>query len=285
MTKHIINDLNEISKNLKVDKQGIWRTNNKGRAISFPADVHEAMPELEKFSFWFQHRKRAFIEVLKNFPPLGTIFDIGGGNGFMSEAMLDEGYPVYLVEPTESGALNSLKRGLKNRVVLSTLNETGFHPGSLPSASLFDVLEHVEDDHEFLESLNSLLMPEGRLYITVPAYNMIWSDKDDFAGHYRRYTLSKLRELLLSTGFTLDYQTYLFSMLPIPVFFLRTIPRLFRKHPRNNYLQGRKKEHIQKTGFASSLMTAFLRREEKRVVRKKTIVFGATCFVVAKKEK
>ena len=41
MTKHIINDLNEISKNLKVDKQGIWRTNNKDRTISFPADVHE----------------------------------------------------------------------------------------------------------------------------------------------------------------------------------------------------------------------------------------------------
>jgi SAM-dependent methyltransferase len=126
---------------------------------------------------------------LRRLPPPGTIFDIGGGNGYVDRAMQDAGLDVVMVEPGAEGIQNALGRGVRN-VVRGTLDDLHPAPGSLAAVSLFDVLEHIPDDIGFLRQIHSLMKPGGRIYITVPAYQWLWSHEDSNAGHARRYTRS-----------------------------------------------------------------------------------------------
>ena len=71
-----------------------------------------------------------------------------------------------------------------------------------------------------------MLAPGGRLYVTVPAYQALWSDEDVYAKHYRRYTASGLSAALRRAGFTVEHASYLFGFLPAPVFLFRRVPHL-----------------------------------------------------------
>lgn len=72
-----------------------------------------------------------------------------------------------------------------------------------------DVIEHYEDDVQFLKKLTDRLKPEGYLLITVPAHMYMWGANDDFAGHIRRYErdelASKMKELSLKQLFIYSY--------------------------------------------------------------------------------
>jgi hypothetical protein len=74
------------------------------------------------------------------------------------------------VEPGLVGVQNALKRGIKY-IVRATLEDIGALAGSMPAVGSFDVLEHIRDDAGFMASVSRFLVPDGRVYITVPAYN------------------------------------------------------------------------------------------------------------------
>ena len=191
--------------------------------------------EIEDKSFWFQHRNACIIELVKKFPPpgIGPIFDVGGGNGFVAKGLMDAGRDVVLVEPRSAGARNARKRGLQH-VVCATTQSAGFKPGSLPAIGVFDVVEHIEDDVAFLRHLHDLLEPGGMLYLAVPAYNFLWSDADDYAGHFRRYSFKTLEKLCSSTYLNVQFLTGVFPWLIAPLSLFRALPyRLVGKSKKN----------------------------------------------------
>jgi 2-polyprenyl-3-methyl-5-hydroxy-6-metoxy-1,4-benzoquinol methylase len=55
-----------------------------------------------------------------------------------------------------------------------------------------DVLEHVEDDKQELETAASLLAPGGHLVVLSPAHQWLFSEFDQRIGHYRRYSREAL---------------------------------------------------------------------------------------------
>ena len=65
----------------------------------------------------------------------------------------------------------------------------------------YDVLEHIDTPAEFLNSAYESLQPGGRMYLTVPAYQTLWSNEDSSAGHYRRYSPQTLAETFRKSGF------------------------------------------------------------------------------------
>jgi len=239
---------------------------------------------VEDSSFWFQHRNDCIISVISLFPPVerGPIFDIGGGNGFVSLALARAGYEVVMVEPGKDGARHARKRGIEN-VVCASIETAGFHPLSLPAIGLFDVLEHIEDDLDFLRCCGQLLQENGRLYLTVPAYNFLWSHEDELAGHFRRYTLKNICSLVESCGFVTEFKTYIFKFLPIPIALFRTLPyrlgvsRALKKMPegpRGHGIRGK---------WAQNGVEWLLRQEVRLLKQKKSIRMGSSCLVVAKK--
>ena len=141
----------------------------------------------------------------------------------MALAIEKAGWDVALVEPGVQGALNAQNRGLST-VINSTFENAGFKRESIPAIGLFDVVEHIEDDLGFLKEIRATLTKTGRLYLTVPAFNFLWSEEDVVAGHFRRYSSEAISKTLQRSGFRLDFLTHIFLPLPIPILLLRVLP-------------------------------------------------------------
>ncbi len=160
---------------------------------------------------------------MKAFPPAGALFDIGGGNGFVSLALERAGFETVLVEPGPQGASHAKREGLKT-VIRATTESAGFRPASLPAVGLFDVIEHIADDTAFLKSIGNLMVKGGRIYMTAPAYPVLWSDEDEAAGHFRRYRLKGLEATAVKAGFEIEFSSHIFRFLPIPIVLFRSLP-------------------------------------------------------------
>jgi SAM-dependent methyltransferase len=270
---------------LKCGDDGIYYT-KASEAISYPEEGNEACFQIEDQSFWFRHRNDCIRELVRNFPPRsnGPIFDVGGGNGFVAKGLMDAGWDVVLVEPGPSGARNAKKRGLEH-VICGTTHSAGFQNGSLPAIGVFDVVEHIEDDLGFLRHLWDLLEPGGMVYITVPAYNFLWSHEDVDAGHFRRYTLGSMKMKLVEAGLKPVFGTHIFSFLPLTVFVFRMLPyRLgFVQRVKNEKISA--KDHVISEGGFSRLLAMLLGCELNFIKRGRSLACGGSCLIAARKEK
>lgn len=219
---------------------------------------------------------------MKLFPPDGAVFDVGGGNGFVARAIQDSGFEVVLVEPGLSGVRNAVKRGVR-QVVLSTLEDAGVFPETLPAVGLFDVVEHIRDDRGFLARIHDLLMPGGKVYITVPAYPWLWSHEDVLAGHFRRYSLRTMSCVLAEAGYTIEFATYIFSFLPVPILFRRVLP--YRLGLRSENVPGHaiQPDHEVTQPMARRIIRILTRWELSRIAKQRPLPFGGSCLMVARR--
>ena len=142
--------------------------------------------------------------------------------------------------------------------------------------------ERRQNDDEFLRLIFGLIKNDGKIYITVPAYNFLWSKEDEYAGHFRRYTGFKITKLLEKIGFKIVFNSYIFSPLLFPVFLFRTLPSLVGLK-----VGGDKKENIKDhsaVGFKQKIIDVFLSRELKKIKTCKKLKFGTSCLIVAEKK-
>jgi SAM-dependent methyltransferase len=251
---------------------GHWSL-GQSSAISYPASGHASIADIEETSFWFNHRNAVIAAVARRFPPPGPLFDIGGGNGYVSVGLRHAGFGCLVIEPGATGAANAARRGFP--VVEAQFQDLQIPDDSVPAAGLFDVLEHIPDDRAALANLFRILKPEGRLYIAVPAYQALWSSEDDHAGHFRRYTLTLLTQRLREAGFVIEYGTYFFCILLLPILLLRALP--FRLGIRQVNDPGT--DHAAPPGWLTTLLAG----ERRHIEAGGTLSFGASCLVVARK--
>jgi SAM-dependent methyltransferase len=267
-----------ICGNLELGDDGIWFSKKRSR-VSYPSTGNETCYLIEDESFWFRHRNHCILECMRAYPPTGAVFDVGGGNGFVSLGMQNSGYEPVLVEPGLSGAHNAKSRGLAD-VICSTLEDAGFPARSLPAIGIFDVVEHIDDQRRFLCQLRELLRPGGRIYVTVPAYRWLWSSDDVFSGHFRRYTRASLIREMNRSGFDVEFSSYFFAGLPLPVLFARTLPGRFGL--RNvAETHGGAREHLMLGGLRT-LVDALFAWERKAIANRCSIPFGSSCLLVAR---
>ena len=281
-------DIPSISSGLELGEDGIWHA-TKDEKVSYPAKGNETCFALEDGSFWFKHRNQCIARLVRRYPPgdHGAVFDIGGGNGFVAQGLMAAGVDVVLVEPGGAGAANAKQRGVKH-VIRATTDTAGFMPGCFPAAGLFDVLEHIQGDVAFLQSIRRFMMPGGRLYLTVPAYRFLWSEEDVLAGHFRRYSMPELHRTLESAGLEIEFSTYIFRFLPLPIFFLRTLRHWFGNKKRNRSVTTALRDHAVSSDHIGAgrttpgLLDRLLASELEVLDRNKSMCFGGSCMVVAK---
>jgi 2-polyprenyl-3-methyl-5-hydroxy-6-metoxy-1,4-benzoquinol methylase len=268
----------QLAENLRLSDDGLWIADTRG-AVSYPEDGSSRCLEFEDASFWFHHRNRCILSMIRRFHRGGTIWDIGGGNGFVSYGLLASGLDVALVEPDAAGARHARERGI-GTVVCSTLEDAGFHPHCFDAAGLFDVLEHIENDAALLDDLRRYLKPGGHLFATVPAYRWLWSNNDRFSGHFRRYSAGGIARRLRACGFQVRYATYFFQPLVVPIFLFRTLPGLGRRSGVPD-LRTTIREHVRAPGLADSVLRRLLDREWRSIERGKRLSFGSSILLAA----
>lgn len=263
-------------------KDGIYFSKLKTN-ISYPEEGNNDFFKIEDNSFWFEHRNNIIVEAVKKYSEEKILFDIGGGNGFVSKAIENSGVEVALIEPGINGCLNAKKRNLKN-IICSTLQDSEINENSIPNIGLFDVVEHIEDDLSFLKTVNIFLKPKGLVFITVPAYNMLWSNEDKDAGHYRRYTKKTIKKVLENSGFTVKYSTYIFSFLLLPIFLTRTLPSFLGLNKQSKEISNHKKSHNITSSYVKKTVDLILDNELIKITRGKKIIAGSSVFIIAEKQ-
>lgn len=273
-------DLRNIAPDLELDPNGWW-TSRALSKVAYPEEGNSMCFAVEDTSFWFQHRNRCIVKTLEQFPPPGVIFDVGGGNGCVARAIGDAGHDVVLVEPGLAGVQNALKRGIRH-VVRTAMEDMGAKDETIPAVGLFDVVEHIPDDAGFLAQIHRLLMPGGRVYLTVPAYDWLWSHEDVVAGHSRRYTIQTLRRRLESTGFTVDFVTYFFEFLPLPVFLCRALPYRLGLASKTS-ADTLRSDHEARSPVITRILDSVTRRELSRIAARRSLAWGGSCLAVARK--
>ena len=269
-------DIAEVASGLQEVEPGLWKAEDELADISYPESGHQECATVEATSFWFHHRNQCIVTAMERYPPPGPVFDIGGGNGLVTQALRQAGHESIVIEPGPNGARTALDRGLAP-VIQSTVEAAQFTAGALPATSLFDVLEHIEDDVGFLQELRALMIRRGRLYLTVPAHRWLWSTEDERALHFRRYSFRTLRRVVEAAGFEVEMSTYFFRVLPVPIFVARTIPTLLRRRTTDTARQA--SEHSAE-GIAGRLLEASLKRE-LTLLRSREMRFGASILLVA----
>jgi SAM-dependent methyltransferase len=217
--------------------------------------------------------------MIKRLPPWSSVLDIGGGNGFVSRGIESAGFQTVLLEPGETGAKNARARGLKN-IICSTFENANIRKNSISAASMFDVIEHIEDDRGFLASVHGALEECGRIYLSVPAYDFLWSQVDVDAGHFKRYSRKRMFSVLEDSGFKVEFSIYIFAVLPIPIFLFRSIPTLLGKRSSHREIAHTKRKEHTKNGFYLNKM---LNWERTAINSGKRLPFGGTLLVTAQK--
>lgn len=148
--------------------------------------------------WWFLGRRRILDAVLETVLPAGQdklVIEVGCGTGENIERLRHR-YRALGVDPSMS-AIEYARRRFPQGCFLC-----GYPPQDVPqlpqadAVLLLDVLEHVQDDRQLLRGLVDATKPGCWFVVTVPADMRLWSSHDVTHGHFRRYELGELRELL-----------------------------------------------------------------------------------------
>jgi len=191
------------------------------------AVTYQMMRQLEDEHWWFVARRQIIGSLIErlDLPATATILEVGCGTGG-NLSMLSRFGNLSAMEQDQEAL--EMARAREAAPVLS-----GELPNAIPKFSqhfdliaLLDVIEHVEDDRAGLESLARLLKPDGRILLTVPAFNFLWSQHDVENHHFRRYRKRDIRALARNCGLTLDYISYFNFWLFPPSAAVRVIRKL-----------------------------------------------------------
>lgn len=160
---------------------------------------------------------RKFLGSLK----APEVLDVGAGSGIFSRQLIDEGIcdSAVCVDPNYAEEKTENHNGKQIHFVKK------IEKSSQKLILMMDVLEHVSDDLAFLKEYVDSMAPGGHVFITVPAFQFMWSGHDVFLEHHRRYTIKRVEEIAKKADVTPVKSSYFFGSLFPAMAVIRTVNR------------------------------------------------------------
>ena len=100
---------------------------------------------------------------------------------------------------------------------------------------LFDIVEHIDDQYNFLDAVLHHLAPGGHVIINVPALPWFFSIYDQAVGHLRRYTISMLLQLAREQNLVPKKVSY-WGLPIVPLLLIRKLILTMRKQTNSEVL-------------------------------------------------
>ena len=190
------------------------------RFSSYDPHHLDRIEKAESSHFWFASRSDKICKTFDKYVEKSSrILEIGGGTGYIAEKLQQMGYKVELSDAASNGLTYAKKRGIQ-KLYQFDLFRPPFKE-AFDIICLFDVLEHLDDEKKALNQLKTMLKPGGKIILTVPAHQWLWSHNDVIAGHKKRYTKKTLSQAFLRSNLKPLSVRYFFIFI-LPFLLLRT---------------------------------------------------------------
>jgi SAM-dependent methyltransferase len=201
-----------------------------GSPGSRPAEVFDdtnatLLAGSDRSHWWFRSKAALVATALGRTAaspaPEGWLVDLGGGAGGVTAMLGWAPDHVAVLEGNEALAGQARRHGMN--ALRTSVHEVALAGGAAEVVCLLDVIEHLHDPVAALQEAARILRPGGRLVVTVPAHQWLWSAADEQLGHVRRYNRRTLRMDLAAAGFEPVLLTHVFSWLVPPVWLKRKL--------------------------------------------------------------
>ncbi len=136
-----------------------------------------------------------------------------------------------------------------------------------------DVLEHLENEKEILSHLTQ---KNNYFLFAVPAFQSVFSNHDVLLGHYRRYNLKQLQDVLQQYDFEIQDKGYYFTSLLL----VRWLESILNKNKKASI------DNWKGSVFKSKLITSVLNFDFgfTQLLKKMGIrIYGLSCYCICKK--
>ena len=154
----------------------------------------------------------------------GMHLDMGAGTGTFVQLMNSSGWASKGIEPDEEARNNA--RSLHGTLLAGIEEFYLLKEQSFDAITLWHVLEHVHELHQYLEQLKKILKPSGKLFIAVPNYTS-WDARHylqywaayDVPRHLYHFSPEAMKKLIADKGLVLEsvrpmwYDSFYISLL------------------------------------------------------------------------
>lgn len=137
-----------------------------------------------------------------------TFLEIGCGGGSISKFLCDLGLKGVGVDFSQS-AIEVAEETLGPEIASGQYRLVHGDVFDLPDdfakvdiALSYMVMEHVEDDKDFIQKITRYVRPGGSIILAVPGRRDRWSVEDETVGHLRRYDRGDLQDVMDNSGLT-----------------------------------------------------------------------------------
>ena len=198
---------------------------------SYDDKFFEPLMAIEDRHFWFRSRNQLIADLIQKYCTQYTNstgnakkgMEIGCGTGNVLKHVQSKfpGQMIVGVDLFYEGLRFAKSRGAAY-LVQADIYQAPFS-GGYDWIGLFDIIEHLDDDVAVLQQIRTLINANGKLFISVPAFPVLWSYFDVAGKHKRRYTVQTLEMALQKAGLQLEFASYTNVMVFPLLWFLRRV--------------------------------------------------------------
>ena len=208
------------------------------------ATAYDQFRELEESHWWFRGRRSVYLGLLNAHlcqKTVGRTLDLGCGMGGFLPGLSKLSARVFPADISTSGLAYCRQRGFDGGAVVDGY-ALPYADASFDLVCLFDTIEHIENDVAVMREVARILAPGGHVFVSVPAYQFLYSNNDRIVHHHRRYTRSMLRDVFRAADLEVERNTHtnvlLFPLILPTVLAIKFLEKLDprRKDPQHTNL-------------------------------------------------
>jgi 2-polyprenyl-3-methyl-5-hydroxy-6-metoxy-1,4-benzoquinol methylase len=222
---------------------------------------------------WYYSSKAYALVSYISRPKFFRVLDVGSGSGFFSKFLLqntniNDAY-CYDINYPKSYDIEYFGKKIYFRNSIDTFDAD--------LILMMDVLEHIDDDLEFLKIFVDGAKKGTQFLISVPAFMFLWSQHDVFLEHKRRYQINDLNLLVEDSGLRVIKSTYFYSL----VFPIAALIRLTSRIFKSSHVEA--KSNLKKHSPLTNLFLKLLCRIDCNYIFNRNKIFGLSIFCLAEK--
>ena len=232
------------------------------------------MLSIDDRHWWFVGRRDVVQVALPESDGHLRVLDAGCGSGRTMQMLARLG-EVDGIDVDEVALQAARDRGL-TAVQAAFIESLPYDAATFDLVTCLDVMEHTDDHAVAFREVARVMRPGGRLVVTVPAYQSLWSSHDMSHQHRRRYRVRNLRRPAEAAGLrTMRVSYFNFFLFPVAAA-VRLLDRLTGSTKTSSDLE-------LSPGFVNGPLTLVMRIEAKLIGLGIRLPYGLSLLAVFEK--